>query len=270
MEKQPQDTFDVTVDDSKQVSTEKEDTSEEYNTYGMNALFYDVAYHIDKYQVRRFNDGEPYTITIKALSRDHANIDDCIGRLLWKGEILLGNLLLHLPVKGLDVLELGAGVGYAAFCCRGARTITISDYLDDIIEVEKDNIHLNEALFQGQTAVEAVKLDWFADGAINLKTVRGKKQILFGSELFYDKELIRPLFSTINELMDNDGVCYLLNFVFRYINCEKEILECLNSFHFFWEKQLLNYGDATSSYYLFVIRKQFSDVTSLDPSTLLM
>ncbi|EKE37033.1 hypothetical protein ENUP19_0248G0039 [Entamoeba nuttalli] len=214
-----------------------------YEGEGMSNLFYINDYKIIDKEVHRKN--ENYMVHIKTLSPDYRNIDDCIGRMLWEGEEILGNFMCNEFVEGKRILEVGAGVGYASFCCKGAKEIVISDYLDDILQLEQDNIELNKDVIPN---VQSIKLDWF-----NVDLLSEKYDYIIGSEIFYTKELVDPLMKTISFLLKKNGKCLIVNNVLRYLNCEKEYYDAIQKYQLKAELIPLSEGNVCCTYNKFII-----------------
>ncbi|KAL7713603.1 Methyltransferase domain containing protein [Entamoeba marina] len=201
-------------------------------------LFYETSYNVQTLSVHRSFDS--YDVFIKTLHQENKHIDDCIGRMLWPGEILLGEFLQKYDVNGLDVIEVGSGVGYASFCCKGAKSIRMTDYLEDILELEKENIALNPHI----PNVTTMKLDWFEqnDGV-------DKADLIFGSEILYDPELVEPLIKTISTLLKPKSQCIFINNIARFLNCENLFFSMISKYHLNVDMKKLNDDNILDSYY---------------------
>ena len=214
-----------------------------YDGEGLSGMYYTEEYYIREIEVTNHLQ-EKYTIQIKTLPPEYRNVDDCIGRMLWEGEILLGNMMSEIDVRNKSILEVGAGVGFASFCCKGASDIIITDYLDDILEVESDNIMLNSNVIQN---VSCMKLDWFNP------QLEKQFDYIIGSEIFYTKELVDPLMKTISTLLKPNGKCIIINNVSRYLNCEKEYEIAIQKYHLHSEITRLSEGNVGLTYNKYII-----------------
>ena len=214
-----------------------------YDGEGLSCMYYTNEYYIKEIEVENYKN-EKYTIQIKTLPPEYRNIDDCIGRMLWEGEIMLGQMMSKIDTSNKSILEVGAGVGFASFCCKGASDIVITDYLDDILEVESDNIMLNDQTIQN---VSCMKLDWFNP------QLEKQFDYIIGSEIFYTKELVDPLMKTISKLLKKDGKCLIINNVGRYLNCEKEYALAIEKYNLNSEMIALSEGNVGLTYNKYII-----------------
>lgn len=120
---------------------------------------------------------------------------------VWDGALLLARYLEHAAeiVKGLRVLELGAGCGVAGLSAAalGASYVTMTDLPGDILEHLQRNIDANEELLV-ECTVEARSCDW-RDPPRDLVAVR-KYDLVLIADCIWVEELVAPLFDVLEML----------------------------------------------------------------------
>ncbi|ELP88272.1 hypothetical protein EIN_226450 [Entamoeba invadens IP1] len=210
------------------------------------SIFDHFEFHDEEYIVQRKGESE-YKVVIKTLSKDTRQLDDCLGRTLWDGEKYLGDYLMQENVTNKRILEVGAGVGYASFCCRGAKEVIMSDFRDNILKVQCENIEMNKNVIQN---VFSQKIDW------NNPVDIGEFDLIVGSEIIYDKTIVKPLFNTIQKYLKKDGKCIIFNQIGRFLNCETQFNEEVSKNNFCVDVK--TFGDVSSvlsSYKRFTLTK---------------
>ncbi|OAE28366.1 hypothetical protein AXG93_2490s1570 [Marchantia polymorpha subsp. ruderalis] len=92
---------------------------------------------------------------------------DLTGQLVWPGAELLAEYLLQRrsQMKGLSVIELGAGLGLTGLlCARLCEHVVITDYNDTILKVMQMNVdHQVSTGALPVSSAEVQKLDWSVD-----------------------------------------------------------------------------------------------------------
>eukprot|EP00500_Bicosoecida_sp_ms1_P002604 CAMPEP_0203812202 /NCGR_PEP_ID=MMETSP0115-20131106/4015_1 /ASSEMBLY_ACC=CAM_ASM_000227 /TAXON_ID=33651 /ORGANISM="Bicosoecid sp, Strain ms1" /LENGTH=364 /DNA_ID=CAMNT_0050721041 /DNA_START=56 /DNA_END=1146 /DNA_ORIENTATION=+ len=115
-------------------------------------------------------------------------------------------------LAGHDVVELGSGVGLAGLImarhCAGVRSITMTDYLDDVVLNILHNARQNGGA--GDARVDAEVLDWkdVPDdeddddaGPANWPPFLRRATVLVGSDLVYDEGATRLLVAALAALL---------------------------------------------------------------------
>lgn len=120
---------------------------------------------------------------------------------VWDGALLLARYLQYEAdsVKGLRVLELGAGCGVVGLsvAALGASYVTMTDLPGDVLEHLQRNIDANEELQVG-CRVESRACDW-TDPPLDLVAMR-KYDIILVADCIWVEELVAPLFDVLEHL----------------------------------------------------------------------
>ncbi|HOV15319.1 MAG TPA: methyltransferase domain-containing protein, partial [Spirochaetota bacterium] len=97
-------------------------------------------------------------------------------------------------IYGKTVLELGSGSGLTGIVLsRLGAEVIFTDYLDDALTLCKENAKLNNI-----DDITTLKCDWR-----NFPTIKEKIDIVIGSDLLYEDNLIVPLFITIQQFLES-------------------------------------------------------------------
>ncbi|KAL1132234.1 hypothetical protein AAG570_010191 [Ranatra chinensis] len=102
-------------------------------------------------------------------------------------------------LKGLKVIELGAGLGCVGItaACYGAE-VTLTDLPNVIPQLEK-TIELNRTSWAGRGTVTAGPLAWGSNKQGNIDTSK-KPDIILLSDCVYYEESVEPLMETLKNL----------------------------------------------------------------------
>uniref|UniRef100_A0A7S3YYH1 Calmodulin-lysine N-methyltransferase n=1 Tax=Lotharella globosa TaxID=91324 RepID=A0A7S3YYH1_9EUKA len=177
---------------------------------------------------------------------ENANKDKT-GLSIWGASVVLARWLCDLRenLKGLTVLELGAGCGLSGLSLGvvgSPKTLTLTDASPDTVENLQHNIELNQGAF-GETEVSCCSLQW---GDVNKwQESRKDKQkehqqqedddddageqkanarsssidtvfdVVIGSDLVYDKEVVPLFVSALKCLLTPKGNFYYTTAVNR-------------------------------------------------------
>ncbi|MCJ7773467.1 MAG: protein N-lysine methyltransferase family protein [Desulfobacterales bacterium] len=125
---------------------------------------------------------------------------------IWEASLVLSD---HLSRKTIDmtstILELGAGMGLTGIALGSmGYSVTITDYNDDALAILKKNVAHNKL-----KNVRVRKLDWFHPH------IEEKYNIICGSELIYKEEVINPLISLLQKVLEPDGTAFIAHDINR-------------------------------------------------------
>ena len=115
---------------------------------------------------------------------------------VWPSSIVLAGKLLELKGNGRTAIELGCGVG---LCTLAATTagfdVLATDYYEDALDVTRANVFRNLGIF-----ARARLVDWR-----HLPDDLGRFDLLFASDVLYEKEYAGLLPAIIERLLNPDG-----------------------------------------------------------------
>lgn len=138
------------------------------------------------------------------------NTDDLktTGAFLWAASLALGKWIIDEKdfFAGKVVCELGAGCGLpgvVAYRCTDAQRVVISDLDSPTFPNTEHNVGLHEGRREG-AELTAHALDW-KDEATWPEDLLSQTDILIGSDLIYDLELVTPLVSVVRSLLRDGG-----------------------------------------------------------------
>jgi predicted nicotinamide N-methyase len=130
------------------------------------------------------------------------------GMSIWRGSEVLAKYLKQNPevVKDKTVLELGAGVGLVGLTAHhlGASRMLWTDGDEKVLENLRKNVKRNT---EGVASAESQcpQLIWGKD-LDHFREEHGCSQVILGTDLFYMKQSLAPLFQTVDELLAEDGI----------------------------------------------------------------
>lgn len=119
---------------------------------------------------------------------------------IWEASIILADHLIQIGIqKDQKILEVGAGMGVTGlFLSAFGYNVTITDYDEDTLELLRINAKQN-----GLSNVSVAKLDW------NDPDIKGKYDIVCGSELVYKEVDIAPVINLIQRYIRPKGVVFI-------------------------------------------------------------
>jgi predicted nicotinamide N-methyase len=147
------------------------------------------------------------------------------GGFLWAASIILSHWLVHLrhEFEGKRVVELGAGCALpslAAAFCTNASTVLATDMDSATFNNTVENIKLNSGDTVESDRLSVVALNWRHHSSWPLSLV-GKTDIIIGSDLVFDYELVEPLVETILRILPDVGTG-----VFYYVTADSNRAGC--------------------------------------------
>ncbi len=118
---------------------------------------------------------------------------------IWPSAITLSSFIAdELPLKGLRVIEIGAGVGIASTVAawKGARVLA-TDYSLEALRFVRYNALRNRVAFDND------RLDW--------RLVKCSEQfdLLLAADVLYERVNLLPIVTAIDKLLKPDGTAYL-------------------------------------------------------------
>ena len=164
---------------------------------------------------------------------------------IWESSFLLAYFMGQQPVVPKQrLLEIGAGLGvvgvYAALC---GHRVLITDINDDALLFAKANVLLNGAL-----NAEVLKLDW------NAPELPAPYDVVFGSEVIYDRENYPLLVKFLGRALTPDGMIFLAKNA--GLNTPKFFGELTKYFVLKQMSRTIRTGDEPQTVELFAIRKK--------------
>lgn len=144
-----------------------------------------------------------------------------VGLRIWEAGAFLAEYILRFPetVRGLRVVELGAGTGLTGLVASGvcgASQVHCTDYTDHCLQNMLHNISINHAwleeLWGIQLTEDSMKsvissgyLEWGlfdSRGAVSASCdALNKADVLLAADVLYDKSSIDPLLQTLKEFL---------------------------------------------------------------------
>ena len=130
------------------------------------------------------------------------------GLHLWEASVVLTRYCLqnHNLFSNKKIIELGTGCGLLGISIlKQIPTIshyTFSDYQESVLNNLKTNLTKNK--IKENEKYDIMKLDWRDYSKIDLKY-----DIILGSELIYKGGCIEELAKMINQLLKDDGFCFI-------------------------------------------------------------
>ena len=118
---------------------------------------------------------------------------------IWPSAITLSSYIAdELSLKGLRVIEIGAGVGMASTVAawKGASVLA-TDYSLEALRFVRYNSLRNSVTFEND------RLYW------RLVKCREKFDLLFAADVLYERVNLHPIVTAIDKLLKPDGVAYL-------------------------------------------------------------
>jgi predicted nicotinamide N-methyase len=108
---------------------------------------------------------------------------------LWPSALALADVVAHRDVRGLDVLELGCGLGLPSLvAARGGARVVATDWADDALELLRTNAARNGI------DLETRKLDWREPGAL------GAFDLVLAADVLYERRYVDVLAGLLPDL----------------------------------------------------------------------
>ncbi|ESP03846.1 hypothetical protein LOTGIDRAFT_156443 [Lottia gigantea] len=137
-----------------------------------------------------------------------------VGLQIWSGCLLLCDYIIYNNTEFINktILDLGAGCGLSSIvAAMFASTVYCTDYSDDILDLARENIELNNHLIPDlDNIIEIRKLDWMNWGCVKKENDLSVKEaseveVFIAAEVIYDIDLTTALFNTITYLLDSSS-----------------------------------------------------------------
>ena len=213
--------------------------------------------------------------------RGKSKISHSSGLTLWTCSQVLSGYLddnWHL-VKDKTVLELGAGLGYCSIVAHhlGAKNVLATDGDIDVLENLQNNINENASTRTDENddsyyedsktdgivqpnLISCPQLIWGED-LQKFKDEYGQQQVMMGTDVLYFPACVNPLWETVTELLEKDGL-FLLAFCPHSVTVD-EVLDKARSYGFKWEKPNIsgrqeekdNYTSCSFGYHIFIFSR---------------
>mmetsp|Transcript_16453 Transcript_16453/g.30581 ORF Transcript_16453/g.30581 Transcript_16453/m.30581 type:complete len:283 (-) Transcript_16453:143-991(-) len=159
------------------------------------------------------------------------------GLALWTCSQILSAYLADHPelVRDKRVLELGAGLGLCGIVAHhlDADEVLVTDGDVDVLHNLKHNVRVNRKEMQlqhqkhKQRHVACSQLVWGRD-----QDTYNRRPVILATDVFYSPELVDPLWHTVDDLLQQDGV-FLLAFCPHNVSI-REVLEKAMELGFTW------------------------------------
>jgi len=139
------------------------------------------------------------------------------GAFLWAASLILSKWIVDLKdhFDQKNVVELGCGCGLPGLVCAivtSCEKVVLTDIESETWENTEHNVALNQ---HRKDALSTVKLDWKQKES----ELDGSADILIGSDLIYDLELVEPLLETVTRLFKKSDAC---NRTFFYVSADND------------------------------------------------
>jgi predicted nicotinamide N-methyase len=108
---------------------------------------------------------------------------------LWPSALALADVVADRDVRGLDVLELGCGLGLPSLvAARGGARVVATDWADDALELLRTNAARNGI------DLDTRKLDWREPGAL------GAFDLVLAADVLYERRYVDVLAGLLPDL----------------------------------------------------------------------
>ncbi|CAF3793493.1 unnamed protein product [Rotaria sp. Silwood1] len=192
-----------------------------YGKFFKNSIQFFILLNENHGDINVDDDGDPdlcrpERIDLTLVHRNETNVSEC-GYQLWNGALLLCDYILTNQTRFLNktILELGAGIGLCSLIAsRFVSKIICTDYDNDLLEVIKQNIEINNVVCKKE-CIEIQKFDW---KQFNSNEINNHIEIIFAADVIYDDDLTDALFNVFTKLFQDK-----LNLHSIYITIEKRI-----------------------------------------------
>ena len=147
-------------------------------------------------------------LSVKLNEQTLFTADGSEGLHLWEASVILTRYCLQNKnlFTNKKIIELGTGCGLLGISILkqlpSISHYTFSDYQESVLNNLKTNITKNK--IKENDKYDIIKLDWRDYSKIDLKY-----DIILGSELIYKGGCIQELAKMINQLLKDDGCCYI-------------------------------------------------------------
>ena len=148
-------------------------------------------------------------VKVKMIGEDPGHVQS--GQYLWPAARYMANHLCDVWADlGSDrVIELGAGcglVGLTAARLPNARSIVLTDYDPGSCKLLQENIELNSTSTSSSCIVEDLTWGDIAAAKTLVKKHGGEFHLVVGSDLIYSRDVIKPLLTTVANVLSIEGI----------------------------------------------------------------
>lgn len=146
------------------------------------------------------------------------------GQYLWPAASFAGrHLIQHWDsLKATSVIELGSGCGVAGLVVSklpDVNTVVFTDYDNGSLDLIRGNIELNRSSSDCAQNLSVHFLEWGKKISANVKAEHlypsNGFRLIIGTDLLYCVDVVIPLFSSVNELLDRNGGVFMLTTSFH-------------------------------------------------------
>ncbi len=118
---------------------------------------------------------------------------------IWPSAITLSSFIAdELPLEGLRVIEIGAGVGMASVvAARKGASVLATDYSLEALRFARYNSLKNRA------SLDYERLDW------RMVQCREQFDLLFAADVLYERVNLLPIVTAIDKLLKPEGAAYI-------------------------------------------------------------
>eukprot|EP00980_Cylindrotheca_fusiformis_P004558 scaffold975_cov90-Cylindrotheca_fusiformis.AAC.1 len=224
------------------IDTEWKESNHEFGNQEERPVELSETNDMSAYQFMEFEfENVDTKITLRGISRMVSTQSS--GLALWTcSQILSGYLAENADfVKGKKVLELGSGLGLCGILSYhlGASKVIATDGDLDVLQNLRYNMKQNDIPVHS-ASVSCPQLIW-GQGLQTFQNVYSKQSVILATDVFYAPHLVHPLWHTVDELLEPNGV-FLLGFCPHRVTIQ-EVLDTAEELGYTWTRPNISEGD---------------------------